>query len=133
MKLQVLGETYEFPVFDEWTTKELRVIKERTGMGQRKLMEGFSELDVDVLVSLAYVAKTRAGEKVKWEDFDDIRPAMDIDLVFDPKDEPAEEDGQSDPPTSGSTESGTSRAQGSKGTSRSSRTTSTSPPETSTT
>lgn len=133
-KIRVYGTEYEVPDMEQLTTKELRTIKENTGMGLRPLLRGMAEWDADALVAVVYVAKVRAGEKVSWSDFDDLRPLVDIEDIEDADEpdgsEPEQEGGKSNPPTgTSSTGSGTSRTRGSQTTSRSSRTTSTSTPD----
>lgn len=126
-KFRLYGNVYEVPDMEELSTRELRTIKEHSGMGLRPLLRGLEDLDPDALVSMVFIAKLRAGEKVAWSDFDEMR-ITDIEDV----DEPESAEGQSNPPTDTPTEltgSGTSRTRGSTATSRSSRTTSTSTPD----
>lgn len=128
MKFHIHGTEYELPALDDATTRELRTIKENTGMGLRSLMEGFYDMDPGAIVAVVWLAKHRAGEPVNWSDLEDLRPMKDVQW---PEPEESEaEGGKPDPPTRKSTGSGTSRTRGSGSTSRSSRTTSTSPPDT---
>lgn len=94
MKIVVKGEPYEMVQPEDLTTVELRELKERTGMGLRSFMRAMEDMDGDAVVALAYFAEKRAGEKVKWSDFDTLKPFTDVDFP----DAPAGEDEDGDEP-----------------------------------
>lgn len=118
MKFRLNGDTYEIPDPDGMSTKELREVKQNAGVGLRGLMQGLQEMDPDCVIAIIYVAKRRAGEKVSWSDFDDIRPLADVEWP-DEGEEAEEETGEADesgPPTTRSRSTGSTRTGGSTST-----------------
>lgn len=71
IRFKINGEPYEY---DDSTlsVKEARIIKKNTGLGLVSWAKGLSEGDPDALVALVWIAKTRAGEAVRWQDLDDL-------------------------------------------------------------
>jgi len=94
------GRTYEF---DENTllVREARELKHYTGMGLKQFSEGLAGGDADSIVGMLYLAKRRAGEAVKWEDFDEFNIA-ELEMVEDePEKPPTVVDGETVAPTNG--------------------------------
>ena len=54
------------------TAVEGRTIKKNTGMPMLEFLNGILTGDGDSITGLVWIAKCRAGEKVAWEDLDDI-------------------------------------------------------------
>lgn len=97
VKFAIKGQPYEMPELDDVTTKELREIKQQTGMGLRALATGFQDMDPDAFTAVVYIAKRRAGEDISWSDLDDLRPVKDVEW---PDEEDEDHDGgEPDPPT----------------------------------
>lgn len=105
MKLGYQGVVYELPILDDLTTLELREIKRNTGMGLRSLYAGLEDMDTDVAVSLLCVAKQRGGEKVKFADFDNLKPYKDFEWHTDTDVDAEDVEDQSNPPTESATPS----------------------------
>ncbi|MGH3096943.1 MAG: hypothetical protein ACRDMV_13210 [Streptosporangiales bacterium] len=94
MRFIVQGTKYEIPDPDDLTTRELRDIKQQTGMGLRSFGEGLADMDPDSISAVVYLAKKRAGESVQWHDLDDLRPLKDVEWLSED-----EQDGEeSNPP-----------------------------------
>lgn len=77
------------------TVKEARVIKKNTGFGLVTWAQGLQIGDPDALVAMVWLAKTRAGEAVRWQDFDDFDLAS-LDLLS--GDDETKEGDDVDPP-----------------------------------
>jgi hypothetical protein len=71
INFKLSGEPYEY---DDSTlsVKEARVIKKNTGMGLVSWARGLADGDPDAMVALVWLAKTRAGEAIRWQDLDDL-------------------------------------------------------------
>lgn len=79
------------------TVKEARVIKKNTGFGLVTWAQALQIGDPDALVAMVWLAKTRNGEAVRWQDFDNFDLAS-LDIVgADDEDDKAEGD-DVDPP-----------------------------------
>lgn len=78
------------------TVKEARVIKKNTGFGLVTWAQGLQIGDPDALVAMVWLAKTRAGEAVRWQDFDNFDLAT-LDLLSGSEDDEPEGD-DVDPP-----------------------------------
>lgn len=120
------GGTY--PVIDpvEWQLGEAAFIKRQTGQAVGEIARNAALSDAEAIVALIYVAKKRAGEKVRWEDFEDFTVG-EIDYIFederaDDEDETETDEGGADP----TSPSGTTPAAGNSNTSTRSRSTTTS-------
>lgn len=66
------GGTY--PVLDplEWHLAEASFIKRMTGQTVGEIGPNAARSDAEAIAALIYIAKKRAGEDVRWEDFDDF-------------------------------------------------------------
>ena len=97
MKFKLEGVEYEFDE-TKLLVREARELKHYTGMGLKSFGAGLQEGDADALVGMFYLAKRRAGEAVKWADFDEMNlAALDMNVVQEP--EPDEAEGRAvDPP-----------------------------------
>lgn len=71
-KIAYRGETY--PVIDplEWLLAEASLVKRQTGQTVGEIMGNAMRSDAEAVAALIYVAKKRAGEKVRWEDLNDF-------------------------------------------------------------
>jgi hypothetical protein len=95
MKFKLDGRSYEF---DETRllVREARELKHHTGMGLRQFGAGLQEGDPDSIVGMLYLCRRRAGEAVKWNDFDELN-LTDLQVI--PDEEP--EAVPADPATNG--------------------------------
>jgi hypothetical protein len=69
MKFRVDGRMYEFDQ-SRITIKEAMQIKVSTGYGLKAFLEGLEEGDPFSIASIVWLARTRDGETVKFEDVD---------------------------------------------------------------
>lgn len=84
MKFKLEGVEYEFDE-TKLLVREARELKHYTGMGLKSFGAGLQEGDADALVGMFYLAKRRAGEAVKWADFDELNlAALDMSEVQEP-------------------------------------------------
>jgi hypothetical protein len=74
MRFKIEGKEYEFDQ-DRLLVREARELKAQTGMGLRTFSEGLQNGDPDAIVGMLYMSKRRAGEAVKWNDFDELNLA----------------------------------------------------------
>lgn len=86
MIILVKGDKYEFDE-NKLMTVEARLIKKNTGMGIAEWGEAIQKGDPDALIALIFLAKKRAGEAPRWNDFDDLDLINDIDVESDPDDD----------------------------------------------
>lgn len=99
MKINVAGQAYNF---DETrlTVKEARTIKKYGGLSVRQFANGLSDMDVEAMVAVVFLAKQRAGEVLRWQDLDELN-LNDINLapdtVEDATDGSADEGQEADP------------------------------------
>ena len=96
IKFRMGGESYEYDD-TTLTVKEARIIKKNAGFGLVTWAKGLSEGDPDALVAMVWIAKTRAGEAVRWQDLDDMDLAS-LDIIGGDEDVPPVQS----PPTSSS-------------------------------
>jgi len=71
IKFKLDGETYEYDD-TSLSVKEARIIKKNAGMGLVSWARGLADGDPDALVAMVWLAKTRAGEAIRWQDLDDL-------------------------------------------------------------
>lgn len=90
MQFKIEGRTYEFDE-SRLTVAEARVIKKHAGLGLAEFGDGIRRGDPDAIVSMLFIAKRRAGEAVRWQDFDEFNLA-DIDMGDEAAAEGDEED-----------------------------------------
>lgn len=126
------GESYEVIDPLDWVRPEAAFVKKVTGLTVAEVATNSVRSDPDAICAFIYVAKKRAGEKVRWADFDDFT-LNEVDFVFD--DDEREDDGDEDEPPGDEeggedptppSPTGTTRTGGSSTTSTRSRSTSTS-------
>jgi hypothetical protein len=101
IRFKLNGVPYEYDD-STLTVKEARVIKKNAGFGLVTWAKGLSEGDPDALVALVWIAKTRAGEAIRWQDLDDL-DLVSLDLGGDDEDPPVKS------PTSNGSRSGRTR------------------------
>jgi hypothetical protein len=97
LKFVLDGTKYEY---DDSTlsVKEARVIKKNTGFGLVTWAQALQIGDPDALVAMVWLAKTRNGEAVRWQDFDNFDLAS-LDLSSEDDEEEAKPEGDDvDPP-----------------------------------
>lgn len=85
----------EYPMVDptDMTRPELSEIRKLTGLMLRDVLTGLNKMDGDTLAAYLYVLRKRAGETVKWSDFDTFS-VTEVDFLRDADDpEPAESTG----------------------------------------
>ncbi|MGH8575347.1 MAG: hypothetical protein ACREXJ_00175 [Gammaproteobacteria bacterium] len=63
------GQEYEFDP-DKLPLAEAIMVKKHTGMGMAPYMQGLRDVDPEAIQAMVFLAKRRAGEKVKFEDID---------------------------------------------------------------
>lgn len=80
------------------TVKEARVIKKNAGFGLVTWAQALQIGDPDALVAMVWLAKTRNGEAVRWQDFDNFDLASLNLLDDDDEDEASAEGADVDPP-----------------------------------
>lgn len=126
---QIVYQGTKYPVLDplEWTLAEASFIRKRTGQRVAEIGPNATLSDPEAIAALIYVAKKRAGEKVRWEDFEEFTVGecefiRDGDEVSDDDDPDGGEDAAPDP----TSPSGTTHARGNSTTSTRSRSSSTS-------
>lgn len=61
-----------YPMPESFTYREMGVIKRITGLRAGELEEALTAGDVDVIVALAVIAGTRAGDTVSADDFENL-------------------------------------------------------------
>ena len=61
-----------YPMPQSFTYREMGTIKRITGLRAGELEDALNAGDVDVIVALAVIAGTRAGDTVSPEDFEDL-------------------------------------------------------------
>lgn len=71
-KIVYRGGTYTVIDPMEWLLAEAAFIKRQTGQTVGDIAVNASRSDAEAIAACLYVAKKRAGEKVRWEDFDDF-------------------------------------------------------------
>jgi hypothetical protein len=98
LRFMLDGEKYEYDD-TSLTVKEARVIKKNTGFGLVTWAQALQQGDPDALVAMVWLAKTRAGEAVRWQDFDNMDLAA-LDLIgnVDEDDDSEQEGDDVDPP-----------------------------------
>lgn len=79
LRFSLNGEKYEYDD-TSLTVKEARVIKKNAGFGLVTWAQALQEGDPDALVAMVWLAKTRAGEAVRWQDFDNLDLAQ-LDIL----------------------------------------------------
>jgi len=87
------GQWYDFEG-DRLLVREARDLQELTGMGLQDFSDGIRHGKVDALVFMLYLARRRAGEPVRFREFDDMNIAeLEIE---DDSGKPAEEPEQAE-------------------------------------
>lgn len=71
MKFVLDGTDYEVDL-DHISVLEMRQLKEKAGLAVASLAVGIVQGDVDALCAMVWLAKARAGEKLRWSDLDSI-------------------------------------------------------------
>jgi len=74
----------EFPVPEEFTLREMRVIKNLTGLLPGQIEEALNQGDLDIVMALVIVSANRAGKKLEEETVLDWQ-LSEIDFVEPPK------------------------------------------------
>lgn len=87
------GPVYEFDGA-EMTVEELRVLSKKGGIGLTAFGIGLRMGNPEAIVARLYLAKRRAGEAVRWEDFDDFQLSRIVPVPD--AEQPAEQDGEAD-------------------------------------
>lgn len=98
LKFILDGTKYEY---DDSTlsVKEARAIKKNTGFGLVTWAQALQIGDPDALVAMVWLAKTRTGEAVRWQDFDNFDLAtLDLTSADDEEEEAKQEGDDVDPP-----------------------------------
>lgn len=81
-----------YPMPQSFTYREMGVIKRITGLRAGELEDALNAGDVDVIVALAVIAGTRAGDTVTPDDFEDLEfGAIAIADSEDDQDRPTED------------------------------------------
>lgn len=69
-----------YPIPETFTYREIGTIKRVSGLRAGELEDALAAGDVDVIVALAVIAATRAGETVTAADFENLEfGAIDVD------------------------------------------------------
>lgn len=84
-KLHVGDDVYDWDM-DHLLIHEARKIKEQTGMAVRPWLDSLNEMDPDAIAAAVYLARSRAGLKVRYTDLE-ILDIGTVSFKSEPKDD----------------------------------------------